>query len=656
MKPSIMRAMVLLVGWALVILPAPSLVWAQDYSHARIVRLSFAEGTVAVQRPDVADWAEAPVNTPLQEGFKLSTAENSFAEAEFENGSTVRLGQLTLLEFTQLALAPSGGKLNRLALNQGYATFSVIPEGDDVYEINTPNGTLTPRGKTLFRVDLDVGVERVEVFKGSVDVASSLGTWTLAKNAVLELRPGAEQPYDLAEGITKDAWDEWVEQREGRVNLVRDGRGPRAYTNNVNDLLYGWSDLSTYGMWSYLPGYGYGWIPTVAPGWTPFALGRWCWYPGMGYVWISGDPWGWLPYHYGEWAYMGGMGWAWFPNNFGTWSPATVDWYMGPGWIGWAPQKRLLGGGNANPCAQGQPCGTVVSVDTFQDGKPVTPDRTIPRNPLQGRLVDRLDVPPSRQAMLPGRAVSPIVGLAGAQPVSQDEPRVRVKRMYDGGPGQVTVGASATAGAPSAGPAANAISHRGAPAPGAGIVFDPVEGRYVNNPNVPSASDAKELMRPRDVSPRMTPGGTIQPSSVEVTRPGEARDAERPGLRGNAPTAPSATAASPSSAAPPAARSAPAPSEHRGWWSSIWHHSRDSRSEASPSPGASSSGRSTGSFEGGSPRSGGGGRDMSGSGGGHSSGVSSGGHSSGMTGGGHSSGPSGGGGHPSGSNSSGPRH
>ncbi|HLW79771.1 MAG TPA: hypothetical protein VKU44_09265, partial [Terriglobia bacterium] len=44
---------------------------ADGYSHARIVRLSFVEGTVTVQRPDLPDWSTAPVNTPIQEGFKL---------------------------------------------------------------------------------------------------------------------------------------------------------------------------------------------------------------------------------------------------------------------------------------------------------------------------------------------------------------------------------------------------------------------------------------------------------------------------------------------------------------------------------------------------------------------------------------------------------
>jgi len=47
---------------------------AQDNSHVRIVRVSFAQGTVSIQRADLPDWAEAPVTSPIQEGYKLATA------------------------------------------------------------------------------------------------------------------------------------------------------------------------------------------------------------------------------------------------------------------------------------------------------------------------------------------------------------------------------------------------------------------------------------------------------------------------------------------------------------------------------------------------------------------------------------------------------
>src|SRR5690348_14180741 len=104
-----------LIGVGLALVSFATLSRAQDdapapdgYSHVRIVRLSFVEGTVTVKKPDLADWSTAPVNTPIEEGFKLSTSQESFAEVEFENTSTARLGQLTLVNFDQLVLSPNG--------------------------------------------------------------------------------------------------------------------------------------------------------------------------------------------------------------------------------------------------------------------------------------------------------------------------------------------------------------------------------------------------------------------------------------------------------------------------------------------------------------------------------------------------------------------
>ena len=263
-----------------------------------------------------------------------------------------------MLEFTQLALAADGSKINRLSMDRGYATFHAVLEGQDIYEVLTPNGTLTPRGKAMFRVDIDSSGERVEVFNGSLEVSSSLGSRTLAKDSVLELRPGTDQPEQIAEGITKDDWDRWVQEQESRPEVAGNNPTPRAYTGYGSDTFYGWSDLTYYGSWSYLPGFGYGWSPNVYAGWSPYSIGRWCWYPGFGYTWISADPWGWLPYHYGGWQFVPGVGWVWFPGSFGSWYPALVTWYVGPGWVGWVPQSGTGNGGGRNPCLHDQSCGT----------------------------------------------------------------------------------------------------------------------------------------------------------------------------------------------------------------------------------------------------------------------------------------------------------
>src|SRR5208282_5910536 len=112
MKPRIRFSLEILAAGFIALL-AVNPVWAQSLSHARIVRLSFVEGNVTVQRPDVQGWAEAPVNTPLQQGFTLSTGAGSFAEIQFENGGAIRLGEQSLMEFTELARDPSGSTIDR---------------------------------------------------------------------------------------------------------------------------------------------------------------------------------------------------------------------------------------------------------------------------------------------------------------------------------------------------------------------------------------------------------------------------------------------------------------------------------------------------------------------------------------------------------------
>jgi hypothetical protein len=429
-----------------------------------------------------------------------------------------------MLEFTQLALASDGSKINCLMMPQGYATFHAAPVGQDVYEVRTPNATLTPRGKTLFRVDVESSDERVEVFYGTVEVASSLGSWTLAKNSVLELTPGTDPPDQLSEGITKDDWDKWVQERESRVEAAQNSTTPEAY--NGSDTFYGWSDLSYYGNWSYVPGFGYGWMPFVYAGWYPYSFGRWCWYPGFGYTWISFDPWGWLPFHYGGWTFAPGIGWLWFPGSFAAWSPGLVTWYMGPGWIGWMPRSSVAYGGKTNPCAGGQPCGTAISASAFQTGRPVRPGTILPVDLGSGKKIERPDILPDRQAMLPGRIVpqptafariEPILKAArGANPDSQAvnrEPTALAPRVVAGSSGAVER------------PVVGAFTQHAAPGPRSGIVYDPASGLYVNDPRSPSRTTpaTNELsIRPLPSAPAASRLRAVEPSSGTPPKVGPA--------------------------------------------------------------------------------------------------------------------------------------
>jgi hypothetical protein len=385
MKCDTLRHNLWVVVGGLLFLPALALA-QQALSHVRVVRLSYVTGTVALKRPGSTEWAKALVNTPIQEGFELSTSAGSFAEVEFENGSTARFGELSKVDFSQLALDAEGNKLNHLTFEQGYATFHIMPENQDAYSIKVADATLTASGKSEFRTDLREGRIRVEVFSGSVAVVAASRSVKLGKDKVLEFNSGAAgEAFDVRQGIDKDSWDKWVDARDTQAHLaLKDqavsARGPG----------YGWGDLEAYGEWASIPGYGIGWAPYEPLGWTPYSMGMWSYYPGFGSTWISSEPWGWLPYHCGGWNFDSLFGWFWMPDSCGYWMPALVTWYSGPGWIGWKPRP------NPHP-VHGRPglhSVTAVPASVIQNGEMITPQVVTHVRPGDGTLIARPPVQP----------------------------------------------------------------------------------------------------------------------------------------------------------------------------------------------------------------------------------------------------------------------
>jgi hypothetical protein len=403
-------------------------------SHARVVRLSYVSGTVMVKRPASAEEEPAMVNVPIQEGFELSTTGGGYAEVEFENGSTARIGELSKLLFDELALDAQGNKLNGMTFEQGYATFHFLPEHNsprstkqdgivhfqptsgDVYRVKIADATVTPGGKCEFRTDLDQDSFRVEVFNGSVDVATPTLSSKLSEGKILEHKSGGtELAFNTQKGIVKDAWDQWTEARDKQVQLTEKDEavhpiGPR----------YGWSELDTYGEWIALPSGRFGWSPYATAGWSPYTYGQWGWYPAFGWTWISGEPWGWLPYHCGLWDFDPTFGWYWMNPMFGCglWGASLVNWYAGPGWIGWAPtggggQPPRVPPGRGHPGPLPLPSRGLVTVPTsvVQNRQLITPQTMSQTPPTAGSLIVR---PPFEPSPLPTSAASsPTLG-AGA--------------------------------------------------------------------------------------------------------------------------------------------------------------------------------------------------------------------------------------------------
>ena len=259
----------LVIGAAVLAVSAFAPLAAQDdVSHVRIVRLSFIQGSVTLQPTGAGDRA-ARLYDPVQEGFLLRTHADSFAEVEFENGSTARLGEDSAIFFEQLALAnQTGGKLNRLSLRRGYATFNVDLAREDIFEVEAQGTEIELEESAEFRVDLDTPQTHIKVFDGRVFVEGPMGTVEVEANQTLTLNPDGEELIELRSGITEDAWDQWNRERDKLRTLQarggtlggapyddRDYDGGHVYSTRVYHDHHYYRDYPIYSGYPY--GYGY---------------------------------------------------------------------------------------------------------------------------------------------------------------------------------------------------------------------------------------------------------------------------------------------------------------------------------------------------------------------------------------------------------------
>jgi hypothetical protein len=373
---------------------------AQEYSNARVARLSQAEGQVQVLHPDSEQWEDAVWNLPLQEGDTLSTA-GGLAAVEFENGATAYLAENSVLVFTQLAFS-GDARHTQLTLTQGAATFYANPTSADTFRVVAPTFDVAIPERAEFRLDAFRDGAAVQVLGGSVSVSTRGGSTSLEKGQSVAIHEGDLQKPNIAHLPDPDDFDQWVTSQSETIHT-----GARNTLQYVSAPNYGLSDLSIYGTWVNFPGYGYCWRPFGAvTGWAPFLNGSWILNPRLGWVWVSSERWGWLPYHYGSWLLTPALGWLWVPGGSAElrqWQPARVNsFHVGnqTAWAAKSPEDR-----------EGLPANVARGVIT----RPGTISRSGPGEPNQ-IIADRefrsatpLKQPPAdfaRQSVTPLRAGS----------------------------------------------------------------------------------------------------------------------------------------------------------------------------------------------------------------------------------------------------------
>src|SRR5215469_11245882 len=313
-KRSLGRSLILGVVLALACIPA----FAD--SQARIVRLSNVEGAVVVDRNAGQGYENAFLNMPIVQGMKVATKDDGRAEIEFEDGSTVRVGPKSMLEFSALGLRDSGARVSTVIVEVGlaYVNYTDKHQGD-AFTMLFHNETVHPKGAAHFRVDVQATQVVLASFNGDLEVEGPSGSVEVEKNRSATFDLAQNNQYTIAKQVDDlplDAWD----KSQTKYEQTYANKG--SYNNYP--YAYGVSDLNYYGNYYNVPGYGMMWQPYYAGvGCDPFMDGAWMFYPGAGYMWISSYPWGWMAYRYGAWNFVPGYGWMWAPGGFTTWYPVT---------------------------------------------------------------------------------------------------------------------------------------------------------------------------------------------------------------------------------------------------------------------------------------------------------------------------------------------
>jgi uncharacterized protein DUF6600 len=290
---------------------------------ARVGRVAFVAGNVALYQLGQTDWTKAAVNLPVASGDWVATDPQGRAE--------LRIGpdSFDLANNTELNFADLRDNVMQVALVQGRidAHLRQLNKGES-NEIDIPAGGVWLLEPGIYDIAVGTGAEptRISVFEGSARFAGGKIDKTIKAGDVLVLTGTGDKLAATVERAAPDDFTKWCRSRDYDQQKL-------GAPYHVSPRMTGYEELDQYGRWQSVAQYGEVWYPSSVPvGWTPYRDGYWDWGGPWGYTWVDYEPWGFAPSHYGRWAYTDGL-WGWVPGGYidrPVYAPALVGWIGDP--------------------------------------------------------------------------------------------------------------------------------------------------------------------------------------------------------------------------------------------------------------------------------------------------------------------------------------
>ncbi|MBI4763970.1 MAG: hypothetical protein HY787_05120 [Deltaproteobacteria bacterium] len=334
------------LGWlflALTVVSSP--LTASDAPGVVVGRVYHLEGDLLRYVPAENDWVAVVKDAPFGTEDTLYAGSRGMAELIVPNGTWIRIGNDTQIQFMALE-----AEVSEVDVAAGLARFYNKGSSPTVIKATSPFGYVLAHPGAVF--DFYVGENSVEVvpIKGKV----SFVHW--AGNAKYDVSAGSPsiladgKQLSSGEGTADPDWDRWNRARDdtwsARTRIK--GRSVDYLPPSLWDEAY---DLDDNGRWYRIYYEGaerWFWRPTnVYVGWAPFTVGRWTdWYDDQ--CWIPAEPFGYITHHYGNWVYVDHY-WYWAPPVVRArvglpllhvgffWYPGRVSWIHSGIHVGWIP-------------------------------------------------------------------------------------------------------------------------------------------------------------------------------------------------------------------------------------------------------------------------------------------------------------------------------
>lgn len=187
-----------------------------NHDPGRTARLQYMSGQVSQAPCEGSDWVAAQVNQPLQPPVCIWADKDSRAELNVADGF------IRMSSETSVTLATVNRGTVQFGVNQGVASLTVrylLP--GEIYEIDTPNATLTVMKPGVYRVNVIPNQDQtwVTVRRGAVAATGAGNSVTVNAGQQVRFQNKTSMQHTTEKAPAPDGFDDWANVRDHRLGV-----------------------------------------------------------------------------------------------------------------------------------------------------------------------------------------------------------------------------------------------------------------------------------------------------------------------------------------------------------------------------------------------------------------------------------------------------